>query len=131
MKLVLRNIYQNNQYFLSIWNIPCVKFFFFKVLWKPYSVVWFKNIVLLFWCKSINTIKTLYIKYIKLFLFVFKDYLCSPEANIYGIDFTRFKLRDMDSGAVLFEVAKPPPPGLFLLFMMKFMMLVFQVLNYL
>lgn len=39
-----------------------------------------------------------------------EHYLCSPEANIYGIDFTRFKLRDMDSGAVLFEVAKPPPP---------------------
>lgn len=89
-----------------------------------------QNIVLLFLCKYINTIKTLYIKYIKLFLFVFKDYLCSPEANIYGIDFTRFKLRDMDSGAVLFEVAKPPPPGLLMLFMMKFMMLVFQVLDY-
>lgn len=51
---------------------------------------------------------------------MFKDYLCSPEANVYGIDFTRFKLRDMDSGAVLFEVAKPPPPGLFMLFMMQF-----------
>ncbi|KAK3084803.1 hypothetical protein FSP39_019341 [Pinctada imbricata] len=36
-------------------------------------------------------------------------YLCPPEANVYGIDFTRFKLRDMESGAVLFEVAKPPP----------------------
>lgn len=39
-----------------------------------------------------------------------EKYLCSPDANIYGIDFTRFKLRDMESGAVLFEVAKPPPP---------------------
>ncbi|OWF50266.1 protein unc-119 homolog B-like [Mizuhopecten yessoensis] len=38
-----------------------------------------------------------------------EKYLCSPDANIYGIDFTRFKLRDMESGAVLFEVAKPPP----------------------
>ncbi|XP_060580916.1 protein unc-119 homolog B-like [Ruditapes philippinarum] len=38
-----------------------------------------------------------------------EDYLCPPEANIYGIDFTRFKLRDMDSQTVLFEVAKPPP----------------------
>ncbi|CAG2230861.1 protein unc-119 homolog B-A-like [Mytilus galloprovincialis] len=37
------------------------------------------------------------------------NYLCPPEANIYGIDFTRFKLRDMDSGSVIFEVAKPPP----------------------
>lgn len=39
------------------------------------------------------------------------DYLCAPEANIYGIDFTRFKLRDMDTQTVLFEVAKPPTPG--------------------
>ncbi|XP_059171915.1 protein unc-119 homolog B-like [Physella acuta] len=36
-------------------------------------------------------------------------YLCPPEANIYGIDFTRFKLRDIDSNQVLFEVAKPAP----------------------
>jgi len=38
-----------------------------------------------------------------------ENYLCPPEANIYGIDFTRFKLRDIDSNQVLFEVAKPPP----------------------
>ncbi|XP_064612755.1 protein unc-119 homolog B-like isoform X2 [Liolophura sinensis] len=38
-----------------------------------------------------------------------EKYLCPPEANVFGIDFTRFKLRDMESGAVLFEVAKPPP----------------------
>ncbi|KAK3745353.1 hypothetical protein RRG08_045072 [Elysia crispata] len=38
-----------------------------------------------------------------------EKYLCPPEANIYGIDFTRFKLRDIDSNQVLFEVAKPPP----------------------
>ena len=44
-----------------------------------------------------------------------KGYLCPPEANIYGIDFTRFKLRDMDSQTVLFEVAKPPPSGIILL----------------
>ncbi|XP_030078502.1 protein unc-119 homolog A [Microcaecilia unicolor] len=36
------------------------------------------------------------------------DYLCSPEENIYKIDFTRFKIRDMESGAVLFEITKPP-----------------------
>ncbi|XP_058465030.1 protein unc-119 homolog [Malaya genurostris] len=35
------------------------------------------------------------------------DYLCPPDANIYEIDFTRFKIRDMESGAVLFEIAKP------------------------
>lgn len=38
-------------------------------------------------------------------------YLCSPEANVYEIDFTRFKIRDLESGAVLFEIAKPPPEG--------------------
>ncbi|XP_075155327.1 unc-119 lipid binding chaperone [Haematobia irritans] len=37
-----------------------------------------------------------------------EDYLCSPNANIYDIDFTRFKIRDLESGAVLFEIAKPP-----------------------
>ncbi|KAL5278186.1 UNC119 family protein [Megaselia abdita] len=36
------------------------------------------------------------------------DYLCSPNANIYEIDFTRFKIRDLESGAVLFEIQKPP-----------------------
>lgn len=36
-------------------------------------------------------------------------YLCSLDANIYEIDFTRFKIRDLESGAVLFEIAKPPP----------------------
>ncbi|XP_045466368.1 protein unc-119 homolog isoform X2 [Harmonia axyridis] len=36
-------------------------------------------------------------------------YLCDPDANIYDIDFTRFKIRDLESGAVLFEIAKPLP----------------------
>ena len=36
------------------------------------------------------------------------SYLCSPQANIYGIDFTRFKIRDVDSNTTLFEIAKPP-----------------------
>ena len=34
-------------------------------------------------------------------------YLCTPEANIYQIDFTRFKIRDLGTGIVLFEIAKP------------------------
>lgn len=38
-----------------------------------------------------------------------EKYLCPPEANIYGIDFTRFRLRDLDTQTVLFEVAKPHP----------------------
>ncbi|ELT92678.1 hypothetical protein CAPTEDRAFT_228494 [Capitella teleta] len=36
-----------------------------------------------------------------------EKYLCPPEANVFNIDFTRFKLRDMETGTVLFEVAKP------------------------
>uniref|UniRef100_A0A3B3CDX6 Unc-119 lipid binding chaperone B n=1 Tax=Oryzias melastigma TaxID=30732 RepID=A0A3B3CDX6_ORYME len=36
------------------------------------------------------------------------DYLCRLEDNIYSIDFTRFKIRDLDTGTVLFEIAKPP-----------------------
>lgn len=34
-------------------------------------------------------------------------YLCPPEANVYGIEFTRFKLRDLGTETVLFEVCKP------------------------
>lgn len=34
-------------------------------------------------------------------------YLCSTEDNVYNIDFTRFKIRDLDTGMVLFEIAKP------------------------
>lgn len=39
-------------------------------------------------------------------------YLCAPDANIYDIDFTRFKIRDLESGAVLFEIAKPVPDSI-------------------
>lgn len=41
----------------------------------------------------------------------FSDYLCSPEENVHMIDFTRFKIRDMETGTVLFEITKPPTPG--------------------
>lgn len=41
----------------------------------------------------------------------FPDYLCSPEENVHMIDFTRFKIRDMETGTVLFEITKPPTPG--------------------
>lgn len=34
-------------------------------------------------------------------------YLCAPDANVYNIDFIRFKIRDLDTGMVLFEIAKP------------------------
>ncbi len=37
-----------------------------------------------------------------------ESYLCDPEDNVYGLDFTRFKIRDMATGATLFEIAKPP-----------------------
>lgn len=36
-----------------------------------------------------------------------KSYLCPLESNIFGIDFTRFKIRNMDTGTVLFEIMKP------------------------
>jgi hypothetical protein len=39
------------------------------------------------------------------------DYLCTPDANVYDIEFTRFKIRDLDSGHVLFEIAKPNGNG--------------------
>lgn len=42
---------------------------------------------------------------------MFSEYLCSPEANIYDIDFTRFQIRDLETGAVLFEITKPPASG--------------------
>ncbi|XP_031574236.1 protein unc-119 homolog B-like [Actinia tenebrosa] len=35
------------------------------------------------------------------------NYLCEPQANVFNIDFTRFKIRDMETGEVLFEIAKP------------------------
>ncbi|XP_053309621.1 protein unc-119 homolog B [Spea bombifrons] len=38
---------------------------------------------------------------------VTENYLCKPEDNIYGIDFTRFKIRDLDTGSILFEISKP------------------------
>ena len=41
------------------------------------------------------------------FFFNLKGYLCSPEANTYDIEFTRFKIRDVDTGTVLFEINKP------------------------
>ena len=37
-----------------------------------------------------------------------ESYLCSPEANVYNIDFTKFRIRDVDTKTVLFEIAKPP-----------------------
>lgn len=43
----------------------------------------------------------------KLSLLSFLDYLCEPQANVFNIDFTRFKIRDMETGDVLFEIAKP------------------------
>jgi hypothetical protein len=34
------------------------------------------------------------------------DFLCPIEANTYNIDFIYFRIRDMDSGSVLVEVAR-------------------------
>jgi len=44
-------------------------------------------------------------------LLVLLDYLCGPDQNIYNIDFTRFKIRDMETATVLFEITKPPSAG--------------------
>uniref|UniRef100_A0A3B5LHY5 Protein unc-119 homolog A n=1 Tax=Xiphophorus couchianus TaxID=32473 RepID=A0A3B5LHY5_9TELE len=38
-------------------------------------------------------------------------YLCSPDENVFNIDFTRFKIRDMETSTVLFEITKPPSTG--------------------
>ncbi|KAL1110395.1 hypothetical protein AAG570_007926 [Ranatra chinensis] len=38
--------------------------------------------------------------------FITKNYLCPPDANIYDIEFVRFKIRDMETGIVLFEISK-------------------------
>ena len=34
------------------------------------------------------------------------DFLCPLEANVFGINFTYFKLREMNSGKQIIEVAK-------------------------
>ncbi|PWA23166.1 hypothetical protein CCH79_00002376 [Gambusia affinis] len=39
------------------------------------------------------------------------NYLCSPDENVFNIDFTRFKIRDMETSTVLFEITKPPSTG--------------------
>jgi len=38
-----------------------------------------------------------------------KDYLCTIKDNVYGIEFTRFKIRNMETEQTLFEIAKPSP----------------------
>lgn len=37
-----------------------------------------------------------------------ESYLCALTDNVYNIDFTRFKIRDLETDLVLFEIAKPP-----------------------
>lgn len=41
-------------------------------------------------------------------MFYFCQFFFFADANVYDIDFTRFKIRDLESSAVLFEIAKPP-----------------------
>ncbi|MEQ2294701.1 hypothetical protein AMECASPLE_006605 [Ameca splendens] len=38
-----------------------------------------------------------------------KDYLCLLEDNIYNVNFSRFKIRDLDSGAVILDIKKHSP----------------------
>nr|XP_033499815.1 protein unc-119 homolog A isoform X1 [Epinephelus lanceolatus] len=40
-----------------------------------------------------------------------KEYLCSPEDNIYNVNFSRFKIRDLGSGAVILDIRKHSPTG--------------------
>ena len=35
------------------------------------------------------------------------DYLCTPEDNIYDIEFVLFRIRNADQNQVLFEIKKP------------------------
>jgi len=37
-----------------------------------------------------------------------KEFLCPLSANVYGIDFLAFKIRDMDTRQVVFEISKDP-----------------------
>ncbi|XP_073999764.1 unc-119 lipid binding chaperone isoform X2 [Rhodnius prolixus] len=37
-----------------------------------------------------------------------ENYLCPALSNVCDIEFVRFKLRDMDSGTVLFDISKHP-----------------------
>nr|XP_023654161.1 protein unc-119 homolog B-like isoform X1 [Paramormyrops kingsleyae] len=38
-----------------------------------------------------------------------EDYLCAPEDNIYNINFSRFKIRDLQTGAVILDLHKQCP----------------------
>nr|XP_054592007.1 LOW QUALITY PROTEIN: protein unc-119 homolog B-B-like [Nothobranchius furzeri] len=40
-------------------------------------------------------------------------HLCSPQDNVYNINLSRFKIRDLDSGTVLLDIKKTCPTGLF------------------
>ena len=53
------------------------------------------------WRESDGVLETTYSS------FIFSGYLVDGRKNDYKIDFTRFKIRDINSGSVLFEIAKP------------------------
>ncbi|XP_051242991.1 protein unc-119 homolog A isoform X2 [Dicentrarchus labrax] len=38
-----------------------------------------------------------------------EEYLCSPEDNIFNVNFSRFKIRDLGSGAVILDIKKHGP----------------------
>ncbi|XP_026208068.1 protein unc-119 homolog A [Anabas testudineus] len=40
-----------------------------------------------------------------------EEYLCSPEDNIYNVNFSRFKIRDLSSGVVILDIKKHRPTG--------------------
>uniref|UniRef100_A0A8C5B5B6 GMP phosphodiesterase delta subunit domain-containing protein n=1 Tax=Gadus morhua TaxID=8049 RepID=A0A8C5B5B6_GADMO len=38
-----------------------------------------------------------------------REFLCSPEDNVYNINFSRFKIRELQSGAVILDIKKHCP----------------------
>lgn len=47
------------------------------------------------------------------------EYLCSPEDNIYNVNFSRFKIRDLSSGAVILDFKKHCPTGIARLYLLS------------
>ncbi len=57
------------------------------------------------------------ILFISLLLLVMcTDYLCSPEDNIYNINFSRFKIRDLEGGSVILDLKRHCPTGMLMPF---------------
>lgn len=51
-----------------------------------------------------------------LLLVICTDYLCSPEDNFYNISFSRFKIRDLESGSIILDLKRHCPTGMLVCF---------------